>query len=113
MINRIQKTRKDIQLNVSDRVSIQYYCDDKLKEVIETYIEHIKSETLTIEFNFSTSPSSQWHVHEIEQSELKLKLREAIKTFILIAAFCPLVNRLIRPMRSVIRLNDLQELIKL
>lgn len=51
VVNRIQKTRKDIGLNVADRIAIAYSADKELADAIAKHAEHIKRETLCTELN--------------------------------------------------------------
>lgn len=51
VVNRIQRTRKDINLNVADRVQISCKASPKLKKAIEENLEYIKGETLTTTFD--------------------------------------------------------------
>jgi len=59
-VNRIQRTRKEIGLNVEDRIVITYNADEKLKSAIEENLEYISSETLTTQMNFSIDLSSDY-----------------------------------------------------
>lgn len=47
VINRIQKTRKDLGLNVTDRISIDYDADDRLNTAIRLHLDYIADETLS------------------------------------------------------------------
>ena len=47
VINRIQKSRKDLNFNVDDRIKIRYQTDQNLNEVIENFKDYIMGETLT------------------------------------------------------------------
>lgn len=48
VINRIQKTRKDLGLNVTDRIAIAYSADAQLAAAITEHQDHIARETLCI-----------------------------------------------------------------
>lgn len=48
VINRVQKTRKDMALHVEDRISIQYSAGGVLQSSIETHSDYIAKETLAI-----------------------------------------------------------------
>lgn len=52
-VNRVQNMRKDAKFNVTDRIRIYCYGNDKLLSTIEPYISYIKSETLATEFSNS------------------------------------------------------------
>jgi isoleucyl-tRNA synthetase len=49
VINRIQKLRKTMDLNVADRIKVYYQADAKLQHVISDFSEMICQETLTTE----------------------------------------------------------------
>ncbi|MFY0664947.1 MAG: isoleucine--tRNA ligase [Natronospirillum sp.] len=48
VVNRIQKTRKDLGLNVTDRISIDYEADARLGAAIKANLDYISGETLCI-----------------------------------------------------------------
>jgi isoleucyl-tRNA synthetase len=76
VVNRIQKTRKDINLNVDDRVLIQYQADQKISDVIEQFKEKIMAETLCIELKSTTLSDESFHKNDIEQYELRIKVEK-------------------------------------
>ena len=53
MVNRIQKLRKEKDLQVSDRIEIKLHCDENLKKIIETHRKYIETETLCLHMKFS------------------------------------------------------------
>ena len=48
IVNRIQKTRKDLNFNVDDRIDIDYECDEHLQQVIAQHNDYICQETLAL-----------------------------------------------------------------
>tara|TARA_R110002072_G_scaffold104099_3_gene228434 strand:- start:4706 stop:7834 length:3129 start_codon:yes stop_codon:yes gene_type:complete len=54
VVNRIQKTRKDLQFNVSDRINVIVSADPSLTEAITAHESHVKGETLADSLSFST-----------------------------------------------------------
>ncbi len=70
VINRIQKTRKDIGLNVSDRIAIAYTADAELAAAIKEHAEHIKRETLCTDLKLAAGPCTA----NFDIDELKLGL---------------------------------------
>ena len=50
IVNRIQKTRKDLDFNVADRIKIKYFGSDEVLAIIQNHQEYIGKETLCIEF---------------------------------------------------------------
>jgi isoleucyl-tRNA synthetase len=73
VINRIQKTRKDIGLDVTDRISIQYAADDKLGKAIEKHKEYIAGETLCSEF---AAGNAGEHSFDVDGNTLKLDIEK-------------------------------------
>jgi len=55
VVNRIQKTRKDQQFKVSDRIVVIIAADTTLTEAIQAHESHVKSETLADSLTFSTA----------------------------------------------------------
>ena len=51
VINRIQKTRKDLNFNVEDYISIKYQATERLLKVIEHHQRYIQKETLCKELS--------------------------------------------------------------
>ena len=54
VVNRIQKTRKDQQFNVSDRIDVIVSADATLTAAIQAHESHVKGETLANSLTFST-----------------------------------------------------------
>ena len=51
-VSNIQSLRKEIELDVTDRINFSYFSDVQLKEAIEKNLEYIKRETLTQRIEF-------------------------------------------------------------
>lgn len=74
-INRVQKLRKDVGLNVSDRIRLKYHCPAELSQAVAKHVEYIKQETLAVDL--AASASASWQVeHEIDDLSLKLHLEK-------------------------------------
>lgn len=54
MVNRIQKTRKEVGFNVDDRISIKVFTNEALSKVFTEFKDYISSETLTVEAELVT-----------------------------------------------------------
>ena len=54
VVNRIQKTRKDQQFNVSDRIDVIISADTTLTAAVQAHESHVKGETLADSLTFST-----------------------------------------------------------
>jgi isoleucyl-tRNA synthetase len=52
VVNRVQRSRKDMNFNVEDRISIKIQTTTELQAVINTFADYIKKETLTNEILF-------------------------------------------------------------
>ncbi|MDA1301717.1 MAG: isoleucine--tRNA ligase [Proteobacteria bacterium] len=72
VVNRIQKTRKDLGFNVSDRISLHTYASDELKAAIERHRDHIMAETLSLEMAITDAP--QQVTYHIDDHELQISL---------------------------------------
>ncbi len=76
VINRIQKTRKDIGLNVTDRISINYTAGDALGRAIAKHKDYIARETLCTKFTQQDSASE--HNFDVEGDALALDIQKTI-----------------------------------
>jgi isoleucyl-tRNA synthetase len=78
VVNRIQRSRKDLNFNVEDRIKVTYQTSDELKSVIESFEDYIKGETLTIELNTGSvdeaTPNSL--AHTVEKNDLIIHLEK-------------------------------------
>ena len=74
VINRIQKTRKDIGLNVTDRISINYTAGDALGRAIEKHKDYIARETLCT--NFTQQDYASEHSFDVEGDALTLDIQK-------------------------------------
>ena len=53
IVNRIQRTRKDLNFNVEDRIDATIKTNDVLKNVVEQHKDYIQKETLCSKIEFS------------------------------------------------------------
>src|SRR5690606_16944810 len=75
VVNRIQKSRKDSNFNVDDRIEIEFDTSDELTSVIENFKDYIQKETLTVKL---TKASVKGGIeHTIDETPLKLSLKKA------------------------------------
>lgn len=77
VVNRIQKTRKELNFNVDNRVNIQFHCGDSLKQAILQHADYIKRETLSTDLLYVTCDSmdtkhTHFTEHAIEGADLSL-----------------------------------------
>lgn len=76
IVNRIQKTRKDLDFNVADRIKISYHGPDALLKIIQSHQEYIGNETLCIDF--SVDAKADEHRFELDENlTLNLNIKKA------------------------------------
>ena len=67
IVSRIQRTRKEQNFNVEDRIKIRYFSSSKkLKSALSTHGDHICSETLAVELKRESSQDNLPHQADIE-----------------------------------------------
>lgn len=75
VVNRIQMTRRELGLNVSDRINIRFKTNSQIAAAIATHAEFIKNETLALALTQIETVDSAVFAHEIsEVGELELIL---------------------------------------
>ena len=72
MVNRIQKTRKDSNFNVADRIEVTIHTTPELAKVFETYQSYISSETLMTKGTVSPAKLTGAMVHDIDESPFEV-----------------------------------------
>jgi isoleucyl-tRNA synthetase len=72
VVNRIQKSRKELHFNVGDRITVHYQGSSEIENVIEKFKDHIGSETLTLKFVKSTNELPL--KYEIDEFKLSLNI---------------------------------------
>lgn len=78
VVNRIQKSRKDLNFNVDDRISITYKAGPELEKVIGNFSDYIKTETLTTSLeagNVDLAMANSLE-HSIDKLELLIQLEK-------------------------------------
>lgn len=73
VVNRIQKTRKDIGLNITDRIQIKYATNERLALAIEKHKNYIARETLCTDF---VAEEAKTHSFDVEGNELTLDIEK-------------------------------------
>ena len=76
MVNRIQKSRKDSGLEVSDRIHIEIQTTPEYQSIFNNFKDYIQAETLITHFKFSSTITSALN-HEIEDVPFNLALSKA------------------------------------
>lgn len=77
IVNRIQRTRKEIGLNVEDRINIYFDADEDLKSVIKQHRDHISKETLSKKLEEKSKLEGQIFEFEVEKFTFKMTLEKA------------------------------------
>jgi isoleucyl-tRNA synthetase len=75
LINRIQKTRKAMNLNVSDRIHLTVYIEPKLQSALEQHRNLIQKETLTVQWVEASEPLDTPYCYEIEDARVQIIIR--------------------------------------
>ena len=73
VVNRIQKTRKEMQFNVSDRIAVEFCGSPEIVRAIKAHESYIAQETLTVQLKEASELETP-HAFEIEQHRLKIKM---------------------------------------
>jgi len=74
VVNRIQKTRKDLNLNVSDRIAVSYQADDELMQAIAEHHAYVAGETLATRLQ---ADGEHWRHHfEIDGYALSITIEK-------------------------------------
>ncbi len=77
IVNRIQKSRKQLNLNVADRINIDYTATGALVDVIKNHHDYICGETLALSLKSSQADATLPLCFTIDDDELKLNIRVA------------------------------------
>lgn len=72
MVNRIQKTRKDMNFNVADRIEVTVYTTENLANVFTKYMNYISSETLMTKGNITKTKIEGSMAHEIDEDTFEV-----------------------------------------
>ncbi|MGC6404437.1 MAG: isoleucine--tRNA ligase [Candidatus Comchoanobacterales bacterium] len=75
VVNRIQKLRKNLNLNVSDRIDIEIHTTPELEVVIKHHAQYIKHETLTRHLNLVDKPHPNGISDNIEDALFHLSIQ--------------------------------------
>ena len=73
VVNRIQKTRKNMNLNVSDRITVEFTAPPSLVSAIKKHHSYISQETLATKL-VEASGLENPHIFDVDQNELKIKI---------------------------------------
>ena len=76
VVNRIQKYRKDLDLNVADRIQVEVSGDGEILKAIEAHREYISGEVLAIGLQIQAELKDGMDF-ELEDKSLKIKISPA------------------------------------
>ena len=74
VVNRIQKSRKELNFNVDDRIALKFKCDDKITQVLKDFDDYIKKETLTNTIEISQDDLDNALTFEVDNLKFDLHL---------------------------------------
>ena len=78
VVNRIQKTRKTIGLEIQDRITINFHASDTLRKAFERHHDLICQETLCKQLHFvNESTNSDWHSFDIDSHMMQIQIQKA------------------------------------
>jgi isoleucyl-tRNA synthetase len=76
MVNRIQKTRKDSNFNVADRISCVIHTTPNLTRIFQKYQDYIAGETLMTNATFAADSEANAIKHEIDEEKFEIVARK-------------------------------------
>jgi len=71
-INLIQKTRKDLNLFYTDKITIAYKTQDNIRSGLTNFEDYIRKETLAEKLSFTDKPDHSFSSTQIDGSSLKI-----------------------------------------
>jgi len=75
IVNRIQKSRKDLNFNVADRIEVNIFTNDTLANVFNKFNGYIASETLMVKNFISDKKLDNAIIHDIDDSPFEIILK--------------------------------------
>lgn len=76
IVNRIQKTRKDMNFNVADRIEVSVHGEESLCRVFEKYLSYISGETLTVKGHVLKTSLPGAITHDIDELKLEIAIKK-------------------------------------
>ncbi|MCF7858724.1 MAG: isoleucine--tRNA ligase [Candidatus Cloacimonetes bacterium] len=79
LVNKIQNTRKDKDMEIMDRIKIFYTGNEKIRGVFDKYADYIKSETLSDSFHYCSSAKEDMIKWDINKNEVFMTVEKSKK----------------------------------
>ena len=73
IVNRVQRARKAMDLDVTDRIHITYQADKPLEECLDKYHDYIARETLALSITRGQTGTNATHAH-VDDASLRFKI---------------------------------------
>ena len=64
IISKVQQMRKNIDLELTDRIIISYNSNEKVKDAVNNYSDYIMRETLAIDINFDEKATEEFAIND-------------------------------------------------
>jgi len=79
-VNRVQKLRKDADLEVADRIRIRYAADDEVRRAVEIHRDYIEAETLALEIAVATDLGPDVATTDLDGRSCAIRIEPVLKT---------------------------------
>jgi isoleucyl-tRNA synthetase len=77
VVRRVQDERKNLQLEISDRIEIQYQTSDVLEEAIQAFKEYILGETLCVKLTRVVGDTSTFSQETFDNETLVFQVKKS------------------------------------
>ena len=81
LINRIQNLRKESGLDVTDRISISFVTNNKIKSAVENYGDHLKREVLADSLLFVDSAIDNSVMFNLEEGDVNVSIKKTLEKY--------------------------------
>lgn len=76
IVNRIQKSRKDLNFNVADRIEVSIHTNQSLANVFQKFNSYISSETLMVKSHISDKKLENAIAHDIDDNPFEILIKK-------------------------------------
>jgi isoleucyl-tRNA synthetase len=78
VVRRVQDMRKSADFNIEDRINTWYSAEGELAEVVASWADYLKGETLTLELHEGAGPEDGYtETHELEGGTITVTVKQA------------------------------------